>query len=345
MGKFKRGWSLGVLFLMIVAVGIFAGISVTHFLQAKAAVKTINLVKKESTIHPEKMITRPPELDRSFITLQSDKQQYPAFAWEDMKKIHTEGKKIATNKTYVRLAVKKHEVSHPVTNGRKTANSKTHQQDTVKKNAQVAYSKQSKGEWKKRRIYLTFDDGPSTVSHDIIAQLKKYHYKATFFMIDGNIRRYPEAVKLMVKSGEGVGLHSVSHDVNRFYSSVHTVITELQQNQQTLKEISGKESNLIRTPYGSSPHMKPEYREAVNKAGFKMWDWNIDSKDWYYKDNRYVTNVIEQLTRLQNHQEPIVILLHERKETLTHLPKLLAYLKKNGYESHSLNSDMVPVQF
>jgi peptidoglycan/xylan/chitin deacetylase (PgdA/CDA1 family) len=164
-------------------------------------------------------------------------------------------------------------------------------------------------------------------------------------MIDGNIRRYPDAAKLMVKSGETVGLHSVSHNPKIFYASPASIIGELTQNRQTLKEITGVDSYIMRTPYGSVPYMTPEDRKAVQDNGYLMWDWNIDSRDWDYKDSRYVTSVIEQLHQMVHHSGPIVVLMHERKETLANLPKLLDYLSKNGWSSKAIDRSMTPVQF
>ncbi|WP_284036285.1 polysaccharide deacetylase family protein [Neobacillus sp. 114] len=197
----------------------------------------------------------------------------------------------------------------------------------------------------KRTIYLTFDDGPSAISGDIIALLEQHHYKATFFMIDGNIRKYQDAAKLMVQTGEAVGLHSVSHRKEVFYASANSVLGELTQNRNTLREITGVDSFLARTPYGSSPYMTPEYKQAVKDNGYFMWDWNIDSKDWYYKDARYVDNVITQIKAKASYNGPLVILLHEKKETLAHLPRLLDYLTQQGFESKAIDSSLIPVQF
>jgi len=149
----------------------------------------------------------------------------------------------------------------------------------------------------------------------------------------------------MVQSGETVALHSVSHNQKVFYASATSVINELTQNRNTLKEVSGVDSYIMRTPYGSVPGMTAEYRKAVTDNGYLMWDWNIDSKDWYYKDARYVESVKQQLAKLANHNGPIVILMHERKETLAHLPALLDYLSKQGYEGKAIDSSMTPVQF
>jgi peptidoglycan/xylan/chitin deacetylase (PgdA/CDA1 family) len=110
-------------------------------------------------------------------------------------------------------------------------------------------------------------------------------------------------------------------------------------------EVSGVNSYIMRTPYGSAPNMTDAYKKAVKEKGYIMWDWNIDSKDWYYKDGRYVNNAINQIEKMKHHNGPLVILLHERKETLAHLPKLLDYLKKHGFEGKPIANTTTPVQF
>lgn len=195
-----------------------------------------------------------------------------------------------------------------------------------------------------RAVYLTFDDGPHKVSGEILALLDQYDAKATFFMLDMNIKAYPEAVKQMVEKGHSVGLHGVSHDKQKFYQSSKSVVNEMNQTKQTILDITGVETDLIRTPFGSSPHMTDPYKQAVAAQGYKLWDWNIDSRDWQFRDGRYVDSVIDQLNKLNRVNEPIVILLHERPETLEHLPRLLDYLKKQNYEFKALDSSMHPIQ-
>ncbi|MFT4413823.1 polysaccharide deacetylase family protein [Fredinandcohnia humi] len=195
-----------------------------------------------------------------------------------------------------------------------------------------------------RAVYLTFDDGPHKVSVEILALLEKYNAKATFFMLDNNIKQYPDAVKEMVNKGHSVGLHGVTHDKKKFYQSSQSVVGEMNQTKQTIFEITGVETDLIRTPFGSSPHMTDGYKQAVAAQGYKLWDWNIDSRDWQFRDGRYVDSVIEQLNKLNRVNEPIVILLHERPETLQHLPRLLDYLTQQGYEFKALDSSMHPIQ-
>ncbi|WP_251550079.1 polysaccharide deacetylase family protein [Neobacillus muris] len=263
-------------------------------------------------------------------------------------------KKWRANKPKQAAAKENHQPNHPVQTS-ETANPAPKQTaanqpaspqaptgDTSSTASQPAGTQE---ENKAKTIYLTFDDGPSAISGDIIAQLEHYQFKATFFMIDGNIRRFPDAVKLMAASGEGLGLHSVSHRKDIFYASKDSVIGELNQNRNTLMEISGVNSPLARTPYGSSPYMTDEYKAAVKENGYILWDWNIDSKDWYYKDERYIQSVIDQLNNMAGYNGPRVILMHEKRETLAHLPQLLDYLQSQGYQCKAIDRSVAPVQF
>lgn len=205
-------------------------------------------------------------------------------------------------------------------------------------------AKQNNKPGKEKIVYLTFDDGPESYTTDILQLLAKYDAKATFFMLEPKMREYPHIVKEIIKQGHQVGLHSVTHDKEKFYANEKTVVGEMMQSQSTLKKIANKSTNLIRTPYGSKPHMKSNYLTAVNNAGFIMWDWNIDSRDWSLIDGMFVENVIYQMNHF-NKNEPMIILLHDRQTTLNHLERLLIYLKEHHYQMEIITEKMTPVQF
>ncbi|WP_316571516.1 polysaccharide deacetylase family protein [Neobacillus sp. YIM B06451] len=198
---------------------------------------------------------------------------------------------------------------------------------------------------KQRELYLTFDDGPHRVSNQILDLLDKYNAKATFFLLDGNMKQYPVQVKRMAASGHSLGMHGVSHNKQKFYHSAQTVVAEMDQGKDTIKRITGIDTALIRTPFGSSPYMTADYKRAVAEHGYKMWDWNVDSRDWYYRDRRFVDSTIEQIEKQKGKPGPIVVLLHEREETLANLPALLDYLKSQNFKLVPLTSSMVPIQF
>ena len=339
MGKLKRGWPKGT-FIVLIAVGLlFTGVFLSHYSKEKTVDKPINQSKNESINRAKAKgpISGTMNNDSDDKRLEKEhirQYQEQAAARRNQQEQQQKG---ANEPTSTKPAA-----AIPATNDTASTEQPT-------KESQPAQSEQPNpppaNAGTQKTIYLTFDDGPSAFSGQIIALLEKYHYKATFFMIDGNIRKFPDAVKLMVQSGETVGLHSVSHNPKIFYASAASIISELTQNRQTLKEISGIDSYIMRTPYGSVPYMTPEYRKAVHDNGYLMWDWNIDSRDWDYKDARYVSSVITQLNRMAHHNGPIVILLHDRKETVAHLAQLLDYLAKHGWISLAIDRTMTPVQF
>ena len=194
-------------------------------------------------------------------------------------------------------------------------------------------------------VYLTFDDGPNENTEGILNVLERYDAKATFFMLEPNMRRFRDSVKDMAAEGHAVGMHGVTHDVSKFYQSSQTVVGEMKKGQETLESITGIHSNLIRVPYGSVPNMTPAYREAVDRAGFHMWDWNIDSEDWRLLSEEYVPNVMEQINDFPYKESPKIILLHEKDVTLEYLEELLIDLTEKGYSMKALTEEMETVTF
>jgi peptidoglycan-N-acetylglucosamine deacetylase len=194
----------------------------------------------------------------------------------------------------------------------------------------------------KEIVYLTFDDGPSKATLSILHTLSKYDAKATFFMLEPNMKKFPGALKVMKAQGESFGLHGVSHDVHRIYQSPKTVVNEMSTAQKTLEKLTGVRTELIRTPFGSYPYMKPAYMAAVHGAGFKLWDWTIDSEDWKYTKGEYIKKTIAQLEHYPYKRNPRIILMHDKETTSAHLKELLVYLKQHGYRFGALNEHLSP---
>ena len=102
---------------------------------------------------------------------------------------------------------------------------------------------------------------------DILARNKAV---GTFFMLEPGIRLYSGIVQRMVNEGHALGLHGVTHIASKFYASKYSVINEFKKNQKTLKRITGMDTILVRTPYGSNHFMKPSYLKAVKHAGYLL---------------------------------------------------------------------------
>ncbi|MGE8204603.1 polysaccharide deacetylase family protein [Heyndrickxia sp. NPDC080065] len=217
-------------------------------------------------------------------------------------------------------------------------------------NANIASEKKPKPPIKKEHpkkiAYITIDDGPNNSIDRILSILDKYKAKATFFMLNDNMKYHKNAVKKMTKSGHGLACHGVTHDTNKFYHSPTSAAQEMKTCFATLKKISGKTSVVMRVPYGSKPYMTTPYRKKMDEYGYKMWDWNIDSLDWKWLNGPKTADfTINQIKNMKKAGITPIILLHDKPTTADALPKILKYLKDNGYEMKPLTNDMKPYNF
>lgn len=196
-------------------------------------------------------------------------------------------------------------------------------------------------------IYLTFDDGPTAHTNELLDILDQYNAKATFFMLGPGIASYPKAVQRLVKSGNAAGLHGMTHVKNKFYASPASALEEMTQDNQALFKAAGVKTTLIRTPYGSKPYFTQSYRDKVLSAGFRLWDWNVDSEDWKYKTDheKVVRSVLDQIDTIEKQGTVPVVLMHDQKATLQVLPEVLKTLSAEGFTFEVIEQDSTPVNF
>lgn len=210
---------------------------------------------------------------------------------------------------------------------------------------QKAVAKRNIADQQDKAIYLTFDDGPSKVGNKLLDILDKYQMKATFFMLGPNIEEHPGVVKRMKNEGFGLALHGITHETGEIYGTASAPVKEMTKDREILKSITGVQSNLIRLPYGSIPYLTEDMRDLLDQEKFNIWDWNVDSRDWELKDKRFVQHTIQEIKQMEQAGEAPIILLHDKPETIEHLPALLKYIKKQGYQTKILTNDMAPVTF
>ncbi|VDG98100.1 Bifunctional xylanase/deacetylase precursor [Lysinibacillus sphaericus] len=208
-----------------------------------------------------------------------------------------------------------------------------------------AVAKQNEVDQREKAIYLTFDDGPSAVTDQLLDILDDFQMKATFFMIGPNIKAYSKSVVRMKKEGFGLGLHGITHEAGKIYSSPSAPVDEMSEDRDILENVTGVRSNLIRLPYGSIPYLTEDMRYLLDKSDFKVWDWNVDSHDWELKDRRYVQHTKQEIDRYMQAGVTPVVLLHDKPHTIEYLPELLSYIKKQGYQTKVLTNEQPPVTF
>lgn len=189
--------------------------------------------------------------------------------------------------------------------------------------------------------YITIDDGPSKYTNEILDILKRNDIKATFFMIEGNMQKHKEEVKNVEEQGHSVGFHSVSHDVKQLYKTPEATLKEFETCNDTFYNITGEVSKLIRLPYGSKPYMPEESHGILDKNGFLMWDWNLDTEDWRATTDKIVSNVLYY----GRDKQTLVILMHEKEQTVSALDGMIKVLKERGYTILPINEHTQPRNF
>lgn len=180
-----------------------------------------------------------------------------------------------------------------------------------------------------KKVYLTFDDGPSANTFKILDILKEYDIKATFF-VNGKESEYAQrAYKQIVEDGHTLGLHSYSHDYNVIYASLDAYVEDLIRLQDYLYELTGVRSKYVRFPGGSSNTISKvsmlELIEYLDDNGFVYYDWNISSGD-SSATNLSVDKIVANCTDNIKLFNTSIVLLHDatnKANVVEALPKII----------------------
>lgn len=175
-------------------------------------------------------------------------------------------------------------------------------------------------------ISLTFDvTGSGESVRKILDILEKQQVKATFFVTGEWVQKFPEDTKRILTAGHDLGNNSENHR-QMGELSVEECRKEIMQLHDRIKELTGREMNLFRPPYG-------EYNNTVIRTaytcGYYPICWNIDSQDW--KDYG-ADDILKQVTENENLGNGAIIFCHtESKHIADALEKIVGELKGKGY--------------
>lgn len=178
---------------------------------------------------------------------------------------------------------------------------------------------------KDKKIALTFDDGPSPVTLQVLDILKKHQAKAAFFCIGKHIENHPEILKRLVEEGHIIGNHSYSHSHFFDFYGKNKILAELQETDALIHKITGRKPAFFRPPYGVT---NPAIRKALAASGHKVIGWNIRSMDGIsHNEGKIFRRIARQL------QPGSVVLLHDTSENSVRvLERLLLFLQANHYQ-------------
>lgn len=180
-----------------------------------------------------------------------------------------------------------------------------------------------------RRVYLTFDDGPSANTDRILDILAQYGVKATFFVVGKN--GYTEQYQRIVEEGHTLGMHSYSHRYGEIYASLDAYKEDLTKLHDFLYEVTGEDCKIVRFPGGSSNTIsKVNMQELIhylNQENMVYFDWNVSSGDASGENknaNQIAQNVLNQIDKYNN----VVILFHDATGKSTTVDALSEIIEK-----------------
>ncbi len=192
-----------------------------------------------------------------------------------------------------------------------------------------------------KRAFLTFDDGPSSITNTILDVLKQENVKATFFVLGSRVEAKPDVVKRIYDEGHYIANHGYSHVYENIYASPQAVLDEYNKCNEAVKNAIGVpeyNSHLFRFPGGL---VGGKYADIKCQANELLEQNNIVHVDWNALNGDAETNNLTidfELLRLQEtvqNKNSIVILMHDapaKKVTAEALPQIISFLREQGYE-------------
>ena len=170
-------------------------------------------------------------------------------------------------------------------------------------------------------VALTFDDGPSRYTKDIIDTLKSNNVNATFFVLGNKIEIYKDIISESIKNGNEIGNHSYNH---KWLSKLSTneLLDQINKTQDILKETVNYTPTCFRPTYGS---VNNRIRKSINLS---ITLWTIDTKDWKINS---VDRIVERA--IKDIEDGDIILMHDIFQRSSEaLKKIIPRLKEQGYQ-------------
>lgn len=200
------------------------------------------------------------------------------------------------------------------------------------------------------KVYLTFDDGPSSNTARILDILKEHNIKATFFVIGKEDEESKELYKRIVKEGHTLAMHSYTHKYSELYESVQSFEDDFSRIQNYLYEVTGQECLFYRFPGGSSNHASntdmKKFISCLNEQQITYFDWNVSSGDatsQAYTPAELVENVMADVVKYKTS----VVLMHDsstKSSTVKALEPMIEALEDMEAEILPIDENTTVVQ-
>ena len=204
----------------------------------------------------------------------------------------------------------------------------------------------------KNTIYLTFDDGPSPRTEEILDILKEQDVKATFFVIASKTEEEKELLRRIVEEGHTLGMHTWSHKYDKIYASVEDYLADMYKIFKQIQDETGVTPTLFRFPGGSiNGYNGGVYQELISemvRRGFIPYDWNISSQDAAVSGLTPAKSQVENILRGAKNVSRGIVLMHDsdtKTTTVQAVAPVIEKLREQGFSFAALTPEDLPMLY
>lgn len=194
-------------------------------------------------------------------------------------------------------------------------------------------------------VFLTFDDGPSIYTSELLKILDRNGVKATFF-VTGAYPGCKDNIGAAYRAGHAIGAHTYTHNFSEIYSSDEAFWNDMDRIQNLIEQETGQKTKMIRFAGGSSNTVSRRYNRGIMtrlvsqaaEKGYQYFDWNVSSGDAgeTTDSNKVAENIVNGVSR---HSVSVVLCHDTKKYTVEGIEKAIKWCLDNGYEFRTLTPD------
>jgi peptidoglycan/xylan/chitin deacetylase (PgdA/CDA1 family) len=198
-----------------------------------------------------------------------------------------------------------------------------------------------RGDRSRPAVALTFDDGPSESTPQILDILARYNIPATFFQCGANVARLPEIARAVHDAGHTIGNHTYAHSMLCFRSRLY-IETELRLAQESIEERTGVRPLWFRAPFGVRWFGLGDVQRRLRLVGVM---WTVIGYDWKLKADAVVDHMSRRISN------GAILCLHDGRElrakpdigvTVESVRRLVPMLLDRGYEFETVSRLLCP---
>ena len=200
-------------------------------------------------------------------------------------------------------------------------------------------------------VYLTFDDGPSRLTEQVLDILAEYDVKATFFAVPKEDETSANRMRRVVDEGHTLAMHSYEHDYAKMYASVENYLDDIHHAYEIIHEATGIYPQVFRFAGGSmNAYNSAIHQELISemlRRGFVYFDWNATAGDATTRVPSPETLAASALKAAGQYSR-VVLLMHDsagKDNLLEALPQIIEGYREAGYTFAPLTPEVTPVVF